>query len=232
MSASVHIKSIWWLLSHIQSNSRYTDTDCQLESLNALEPVQITGTRRFRRASGARLCSMFLSFSVVLFSVKVTQSHYRPGVAQRVPGGWGSQISRQLEHKGRLYYPVNIPGSNCCWRLSRPQGHSAAGRIMSMKNFSDTNGNRTRNLPACSAVPQPTAPPGAPPLFVDCKIKSFRPKTSHSATRNQFFQFTVKPLSLSALARRPPKKFLTGVRTRCHLPWYSSVFCFCEKSQN
>jgi len=25
---------------------------------------------------------------------------------------------------------------------------------------------------------------------------------------------------------------LTGVRTRCHLPWYSSVFCFCEKSQN
>ena len=27
-----------------------------------------------------------------------------------------------------------------------------------MKNSSDTVGNRTRNLPACSAVPQPTAP--------------------------------------------------------------------------
>jgi hypothetical protein len=27
-----------------------------------------------------------------------------------------------------------------------------------MKNSSDTTGNRTRNLPACSAVPQPTAP--------------------------------------------------------------------------
>ena len=28
-----------------------------------------------------------------------------------------------------------------------------------MKNSSDTIGNRTRNLPACSAVPQTTAPP-------------------------------------------------------------------------
>ena len=28
---------------------------------------------------------------------------------------------------------------------------------MSMKNSSDTIGNRTRDLPTCSAVPQPTA---------------------------------------------------------------------------
>ena len=33
---------------------------------------------------------------------------------------------------------------------------------MSMKNIDDTNVNRTRDLPACSAVPQPTAPQGAP----------------------------------------------------------------------
>jgi len=30
---------------------------------------------------------------------------------------------------------------------------------MPMKNFSDTIGNRTRDLPACGAVPQPTASP-------------------------------------------------------------------------
>jgi hypothetical protein len=30
---------------------------------------------------------------------------------------------------------------------------------MSIKNSSDTIGNRTRDLPACSAVPQLTAPP-------------------------------------------------------------------------
>jgi hypothetical protein len=47
-------------------------------------------------------------------------------------------------------------------RLSRTQGHSAARRIMSMKNSNDTIGNGTRNLPACSAVPQPTAPPRRP----------------------------------------------------------------------
>jgi len=31
-----------------------------------------------------------------------------------------------------------------------------------MKNSNDTIGNRTRDIPACSAVPQPTAPPRAP----------------------------------------------------------------------
>jgi hypothetical protein len=38
-------------------------------------------------------------------------------------------------------------------RLSQPQGHSAARTIKSMKNSSDTNENRTRDPPACSAVP-------------------------------------------------------------------------------
>jgi len=34
---------------------------------------------------------------------------------------------------------------------------------MSMINCNDTIRNRTRNLSACSAVPQQTAPPGASP---------------------------------------------------------------------
>ena len=46
-------------------------------------------------------------------------------------------------------------------RLSQPQGHSATGRIMSMKNSNDTIGKRTRDLTACSSVSQPTAPPRA-----------------------------------------------------------------------
>ena len=33
---------------------------------------------------------------------------------------------------------------------------------MSMKYSNDTIGNRTRDLPACNTVPQPTAPPRAP----------------------------------------------------------------------
>jgi len=63
---------------------------------------------------------------------------------------------------GRVYPPRNIPGTHFCWRLCQSQGHSATGRIMSIKNSSDINGNRTRDLPAGSAVPQPTASPCAP----------------------------------------------------------------------
>jgi hypothetical protein len=55
--------------------------------------------------------------------------------------------------------PGSITGSNFSQRLSRLQGHSAAGRIMSLKNCSDTMGIRTRDLPAFSAVPQTTASP-------------------------------------------------------------------------
>ena len=42
---------------------------------------------------------------------------------------------------------------------------------MSMKNSNDTLGNRTRDLPACSAVPQPTAPPR---IQKNIKIKIYR----------------------------------------------------------
>jgi hypothetical protein len=59
--------------------------------------------------------------------------------------------------------PENIPGPHFYSRRSLPQGHSAAGRIMAMKNSSDTLGNQARVIPTCRAVLQPTAPPRAPP---------------------------------------------------------------------
>jgi len=42
--------------------------------------------------------------------------------------------------------------------------NSAAGRIMSLKNSNNITGNGTRDLPACSTLQQPTAPPRAPLL--------------------------------------------------------------------
>jgi len=64
------------------------------------------------------------------------------------------QVSRHMKvvrlsavRTGRLNPPGKIPSTHFCYNLSRPQGHSAAGRIMSMKNSNDTIGNRTRDLP-------------------------------------------------------------------------------------
>jgi hypothetical protein len=58
--------------------------------------------------------------------------------------------------------PGYIPGTHFCLSLSQSQGHGAAGRIMSMKNSINTIGNRSHDLPTCSAVSQPTAPPRGP----------------------------------------------------------------------
>jgi hypothetical protein len=61
-----------------------------------------------------------------------------------------------------LYPQGNFPGSHFRYRMSRPQGQSAAEMIRSMKYSNDTNGNRTRDLPACSSLIQQTAQPHAP----------------------------------------------------------------------
>jgi hypothetical protein len=96
-------------------------------------------------------------FRLINIKVNVKQSHYRPGQALKFPGSWSSQISKQsaLEvgkvvsptHRPPLH-PGNILGTHFCYRLSQPQGNSAAGRIMSIKNSNNTIGNRTRDLPA------------------------------------------------------------------------------------
>jgi hypothetical protein len=99
-------------------------------------------------------------------------------------------VLRQSAHDGGKFVsptyrpplpPGNIPGTHFC----RPKGHSAAGRIMSMKNSIDTMGNRSRDFPVCSAVPQLTAPPRAPiamstGVYLHHKLSTKARKRRHS----------------------------------------------------
>ena len=89
----------------------------------------------------------------------------KSGQARGVQGVWGSQISRQLLLEGGTVVRPNhrppLPLQEILLvdqRLSHLQDHSAAGRIKSMKNSSDTIRNRPRDLPAFSAMSQPNAP--------------------------------------------------------------------------
>jgi hypothetical protein len=72
-----------------------------------------------------------------------------PDVMTTAQGG-GKVVS--YTHRSHLP-PGNSPGTHFCYRLSRPQGHSAIGRIMSIKNSNDTIWNRTSDLLICSAAP-------------------------------------------------------------------------------
>ena len=68
---------------------------------------------------------------------------------------------------GHFYHPESIHGTHFCQRLSWLQGHCKAGSIMSMKNFNDTNGKWTPDLPAFIAVPQSNVPLHAPKIKCD-----------------------------------------------------------------
>ena len=94
---------------------------------------------------------------------KVKPSLYRPGQEVDDP-----RISTQSTHEGgTVVSPKHRPslhprlhsGTHFCYRLSRPQGHSAAGMITSMKNPNNQIRNRNCDHPACSSLRQATALP-------------------------------------------------------------------------
>jgi hypothetical protein len=82
---------------------------------------------------------------------------------------------------------------------------------MSMKTSIYIIGNRTRDLPACSAVPQPTAPPRAPILCILRLIIS-----------NQAFLPIMYRRGWTVRGSNPGKGEIC--RTLPHWPWAHTVF--------
>jgi hypothetical protein len=73
----------------------------------------------------------------------------------------GGEVSLTCRHPlppGRFLVLISVRG----WVDPRA---SAAGRIRSIEKSNDLIGNRTRDLPACSVVPQPSTLPRAPALY-------------------------------------------------------------------
>jgi len=111
----------------------------------------------------------FISYAFGPHSNLKRQTHYRRGQALRVPGGWGSQISRQSAHEGgKVVNQTAITHQEIflvlisvrCWvdlrAIVRPDG------LCQWKITIAPSGNRTHDLPARGTVPQPTAPSRIP----------------------------------------------------------------------
>jgi hypothetical protein len=123
---------------------------------------------------------------------------------------------------GRLYPPWEIPGTHFCYRPSRTQNHSATGRIKSTKNPKDPIGNQTRDLTACSAVPQSTAPPRTP--YSEFLYVKERDKCSHHCVSKSYKHLTVR-VEVFGL------KWLNHIEAQqCHVISHSVLVVFSTQS--
>jgi hypothetical protein len=97
----------------------------------------------------------------------------------------------------------------------RPEG-------LSLKNSSDSIGNQTRDLPACSAVPQPTVPPRTLAVFGEEPNSSHSPATLFSRSRSM--QLLIFPRLETGLKGHPFAKYAQKGNTSRVANFYAHHF--------
>jgi hypothetical protein len=145
------------------------------------------------------------------------------------------------------FTPREIPGTHFCYRLSRPQGHSSAGRIRPIRKSNDLIGNRTRYLPACSIVPQQSMLSSAPGCHINLHfyICSFeRPSAAVIFQRCWVCILAGKPCILTEVYHGFPQSVLpwcylnyvttASLRSLCHssVPQFDAVECRHRRRRN
>jgi len=116
-------KVVAWLITARRLRSGVQQSGVSFTDYSALSRMR-NWRHDYIRNTSNKMIQFNLAFKIwfVLLSALVKQSHYRPGQALRVPGGWGSQISRQHMKvvrlsavcTGQLWPPINIPGTHFC----------------------------------------------------------------------------------------------------------------------
>ena len=165
-SQSVLISNSFWAFDHIVSQFGAFNPRLLLPDGTNKRCLLAWGkTSRNARPAKANLACNFIATELYSKRAKYNKGKSVPLQAWREPEcsrklsfqdfvtkaqGGGNFVS--LTHRPHLPSGIS-PGTHFCQGLSRPQGHSATGRIMPMKNYNDIIWNRTSDLPICSTAP-------------------------------------------------------------------------------